>query len=80
MGLNKISWTKFEDQGNSKFSEVADSYFTLVDQPKFKELKCLIGQTVSRTSLGGTSLPITVTLSQPANSNLTVYYYTERPS
>jgi len=35
---------------------------------------------VSRTSLGGTSLPIKVTLSQPANSNLTLYYTTERPS
>ena len=43
VGIHKISWTKVEDDGNNKFSEIPDSLFTLVDKPKFKELKCIVG-------------------------------------
>ena len=34
---------------------------------------------VYRVALGGTSLPMTLTLSQPASQNLTVNYITVKP-
>ena len=37
LGSNKITWTKVEDTNSTRFSEVADTYFNLVEEPGYKE-------------------------------------------
>ena len=78
-GEYKITWAKTETTTTQRFSEVADSYFTLLKTPNYKSLKIDVGVGVSRAALGATSLPITVKLSSPAASNLTFKYWTVKP-
>jgi hypothetical protein len=65
VGPQKIAWIKEEDTEETKFSQIPDTYFTLVATAPYKSLKAILGSTISRTALGGVSLPITITLSQP---------------
>ena len=79
LGSNKITWTKVEDTNSTRFSEVADTYFNLVENPGYKEQKVAINPSISRTALKSTSLPVTVTLSHPAAKTLILYYSTIKP-
>jgi len=75
-----IQWNKTEDSTSTRFAEVADSYFNYVATAAFNKYRVIIGTTVSRTALRGTSLPISVTLTQSPAKELTVYYGTSKPS
>ena len=79
-GSYYITWNKTEDSTSTRFAEVADSYFNYVATAAFNKYKVIIGTTVSRTALRGTSLPISVTLTQSPAKNLTVSYVTSKPS
>jgi len=59
---------------------VPDTYFNVISAPAYKAQKCLIGVTVSRTALNSTSLPITITLTNPPNSPLRIQYTTIKPA
>ena len=80
LGQNKISWTKVENVESDQFSEVADSFFVLAQNPSKNQLKMTISPIISRTSLRGTSLPIKVTLSAAAAENMTVFYCSYKPN
>ena len=41
IGQNKITWVKNETD-IPRFSEIADTYFNLVDRPSYNELKILL--------------------------------------
>eukprot|EP01017_Pseudomicrothorax_dubius_P036244 TRINITY_DN5170_c0_g1_i7.p1 TRINITY_DN5170_c0_g1~~TRINITY_DN5170_c0_g1_i7.p1 ORF type:complete len:641 (-),score=124.40 TRINITY_DN5170_c0_g1_i7:50-1972(-) len=79
IGSNRITWSKSEDE-SARFSAVPDSFFTLQDRPLFKEMKLLVGTTISRTALRAMSLPITISLTNPASTPLTVNLYTDKPA
>jgi len=75
-----IQWNKTEDSTNRRFAEVPDSYFNYVATAAFNKYRVIIGTSVSRTALRGTSLPISIKLTQAPASNMTVYYNTIKPS
>lgn len=79
-GSYMITWTKYEDNSVEQFSEVPDTAFNYVPTPQYQELTLTIGVAVSRTALGSTSLPISITLSQSPALPMTVYYNTIKPS
>lgn len=80
-GEHRITWVKQEDNGGGapKFSEMPDSYFTLAEEPEFRQLRLEISQNVYRTPIDATSMPIYVELSHPATKPVTVYYKTKQP-
>ena len=80
LGQNKISWTKLENTTTDQFSEVADSFFTLLQNASSNVLKLTISPIISRTALRGTSLPIKITLSVAPVQNMTVYYAGYKPT
>ena len=54
-----------------------DTFFEYIDTPSFKSLKLAIYPLVFRTALGSMSLPVILTLSQPASKILKVNISTE---
>ena len=80
LGQNKISWSKNETNSPDQFSEVADTFFNLAQNPSANELKLTISPIILRTAQEGTSLPIKITLSAPAAENMTVHYDTYKPN
>ncbi|CAD8140771.1 unnamed protein product [Paramecium octaurelia] len=78
VGLKQFSWLKVES-ATAKFSEMADSFFQYVDKPTANQLYMTINPRVFRVALGGTSLPMTLTLSQPAAQDLLVNFTTINP-
>jgi hypothetical protein len=54
-----------------------DSFFEYIDKPLYKSLKLTIYPLVFRTALGSLSLPVYLTLSQPAAKTLKVNVTTD---
>lgn len=81
-GNYNIQWTKIEEssQGTNLFAEVVDTPFTLLSPANSQLIKILVDQLISKTPLGATSLPITLTLGQPSASTLNIFYQTIKPS
>jgi len=42
LGEHFIKWIKIEDSEVNKFSEIPDSKFTVIDKPRFKEMKATL--------------------------------------
>ena len=80
LGQNKISWSKNETTTADQFSEVADSFFVLAQDPAANVLTLTISPIILRTAQLGTSLPIQITLSVAPANNMTLYYETYKPN
>lgn len=80
-GEHRITWVKQEQNGGGQpqFSELPDTYFNLVQEPDYRQMRLTISQNVYRTPLDATSMPIVVELSHPSTKPVTVYYKTRLP-
>ena len=75
-----ISWVKEEQTTTpNRFSEMTDTFFNVVAQPDYRQLKLTVSQSVYRASIGAQSMPIYVTLSHPASTPMTLFYKTKKP-
>eukprot|EP01015_Nassula_variabilis_P005323 TRINITY_DN1388_c0_g1_i2.p1 TRINITY_DN1388_c0_g1~~TRINITY_DN1388_c0_g1_i2.p1 ORF type:complete len:252 (+),score=55.66 TRINITY_DN1388_c0_g1_i2:56-811(+) len=78
---NKISWKKDELVANqTRFSEVPDSYFVLIEKPSFKQLKVTLKTQVSRAALGAVSLPLSIQITNPPAKRMKILLTTEKPN
>ena len=81
VGQYSITWTKTEETTTGdRFAEVFDSEFRVVDELLDNFMQIEVDQFVVKTAANSTSLPITLTLSQPSSKNIRVYYNTSNPS
>lgn len=81
-GTYSIQWAKNEMNNGTgnKFAQVSDSYFTYLAKAPFNAYQALLSTTVSRTALMGNSLPITISLTQPAAQPVVLYFETVKPN
>ena len=80
-GTYAISWIKSENNQPDppRFSELPETYFTVKNEPDFQQLQITLSQTLYKTPVDATSMPIYVYLSHKASKSLTVYYQTIQP-
>ena len=79
IGTYAISWLKTENNTVDRFSEMVDTYFKVTEKPDYRQLKLTVSQSVYRASVGAESMPIYVSLSHPASTELKLFYKTKKP-